>query len=119
MIGWRYATAVALLIALMPTSVALAFESSKLSPGVVTEGSGMQSPKLSPGVVTEGSGLQSPKLSPGVIIEGNGLQSSKLSVGIVVANTAAFESAKLSVGVVVETLSSSGGVVPRAPLTHW
>ena len=103
MTAWQSALAIAFSIVLVPTQTVLAFESSKLSPGAVVEG----------------SGLQSPKFSPGVVIEGSGLQSSKLSAGIVVVNVGAFKSSKLSAGVVVETLNSSGGVVPRAPLTHW
>lgn len=93
----------AMLVAAIATT-ALAqsnFESSKLSPGVVTEGTGFQSSKMSPGIVTQNSGFQSSKISPGVVME----------------NTA-FQSPKLSVGIVVEALSSRGSV-PRAPLTHW
>ncbi|MFD1985441.1 hypothetical protein ACFSOZ_23295 [Mesorhizobium newzealandense] len=78
------------------------FESSKLSPAVVMEGEGLQSSKVLPGIVTEGSGLQSSKLSPGVVLENSGLQSPKLSIGVV-----------------VEALQGGGGIVSRAPLTHW
>lgn len=77
------------------------FESSKLSPGVVTQGVGFQSSKMSTGIVTQYSGLQSSKLSPGIVMQ----------------NTA-FQSPKLSVGIVVQVLSGNTSV-PRAPLTHW
>lgn len=83
------------------SDTSFAFESSKLSSGVVTEGSAAQSPKLTPGVVIEGTGLQSPKLSPGAVVDFAGLHSSKLSVGIVVESV------------------SSGGLIQHAPLTHW
>lgn len=76
-------------------------ESSKLSPGVVTQGTGLESSKLAPGIVVQNSGLQSPKLSPSVVVSNSGFQSSKLSVGIVVMTL------------------SAGTLVPRAPLTHW
>jgi len=46
-----------------------------------------ESSKLSPGVVTRGAGFQSSKLSGGIIAQNGGLQSSKLSVGIVVTTT--------------------------------
>ena len=78
-----------------------------------------ESSKLSPGVVVEGSGLESSKLSSGIVMDNLSLQSPKLSVGIVVQSLAAFKSSKLSVGIVVESVSGSGGVVLRAPLTHW
>lgn len=78
-----------------------AFESSKLAPAVVTEGTGFQSSKLSPGIVVEGAGLHSSKLSPGIVLK-----------------IASFQSSKLSVGIVLE-VESSGGAVQRAPLTHW
>lgn len=76
-----------------------------------------ESSKLSPGVVVQGSALQSPKLSSGVVVQSNALESSKLSSGVVV-QTGAFQSSKLSVGIVVITLQGTG-VVPRAPLVHW
>jgi hypothetical protein len=63
------ATAV-LLPLLTPTAFAQSqFESSKLSPGVVTQGAGLQSSKLSSGVVTQGAGLQSSKISVGVVLQ--------------------------------------------------
>jgi hypothetical protein len=51
------------------SSGAIAFESSKLTGGIVVEGSGLQSPKLSAGVVVEPAGLQSPKLSVGIVVD--------------------------------------------------
>jgi hypothetical protein len=95
------ATALLLSVATLACADSL-FENSKLSPGVVVQGTGFQSPKLSPGVVVQGTGFQLPKLSPGVVVQGDGLQSSKISVGIV-----------------LEEVAGGGGVVPRAPLTHW
>ncbi|MGT2501249.1 hypothetical protein ACVOMS_11240 [Bradyrhizobium guangxiense] len=79
--------------------------------------SNFESSKLSPGVVTEGAGFQSPKMSSGIVMQNSGFQSSKISSGVVMENTA-FQSSKLSVGIVVEVLSGSGSI-PRAPLTHW
>jgi hypothetical protein len=77
------------------------FESSKLAPGVVTQGAGVESSKLAPGVVTQGAGVESSKLAPGVVTQGAALQSSKISVGVVLLTVA------------------GAGVIPRAPLTHW
>lgn len=79
--------------------------------------SNFESSKLSSGVVTQGTGFQSPKASPGIVVQGGAFQSPKLSSGAVLQNTA-FESPKLSVGVVVQILPG-GGIVPRAPLVHW
>jgi hypothetical protein len=79
--------------------------------------SNFESSKLSPGVVTQGTGFQSSKVSPGIVMQNTGFQSSKISSGVVLQNTT-FQSSKLSVGVVVEVLSGSGSV-PRGPLTHW
>ena len=111
--------AVTLALVLMAEHSALAFESSKLVPGITVEGAALESPKLSDGVVTQGNGIESSKLSAGVVTQGSGLESSKLSVGIVVANVSVFASPKLSVGVIVQSLTGSGSVLPRAPLTHW
>lgn len=80
--------------------------------------SNFESSKLSPGVVVQGSGLESSKLSSGVVVQGNSLESSKFSAGIVV-NGLAFQSPKVSIGIVVNTVAQAGGVIPRAPLTHW
>jgi hypothetical protein len=52
--------------------------------------------------VLQGSGVQSSKLSPGVVLQGASLRSSKISIGIVVVS-----------------VPGGGGVVVRAPLTHW
>jgi uncharacterized protein YjbI with pentapeptide repeats len=95
-----------LLLALqaLTMSAALAqsqFESSKLSPGVVTQGADLQSSKLSSGVVVQGGDFRSSKLSSGVVVQGGDFRSSKLSVGVV-----------FNILVV-------GGNVIHAPLTHW
>jgi hypothetical protein len=84
---------------------------------VASADSSFESPKLSPGVVTQGTGFQSSKVSPGVVLQNGGLQSPKLSSGVVVDNTA-FQSSKLSLGIVVE-VRPGGGIVTPAPLTHW
>jgi hypothetical protein len=99
----RHLVVAALGLLLLPgTSFAASdFESSKMTSGIVTEGTGFQSSKLSPGVVVEDGGFQSSKLSPGVVVENGALQSSKLSVGIVVQ------------------LVPVGGLVQHSPLTHW
>lgn len=91
-----------------------------LVPAVATTAfaqSTFESSKLSPGVVTERTGFQSSKISSGIVVESTTFESSKIDSGIVMENTA-FQSPKLSVGIVVEVLSGSGSV-PRAPLTHW
>lgn len=79
--------------------------------------SNFESSKLSSGVVTQGSGFESPKASSGVVVQGGAFQSPKLSSGIVFQSTA-FESPKLSVGIVVQIMPG-GGIVPRAPLVHF
>lgn len=93
--------AVTLLPLATAASAASLFESSKLSPGVVVQGTALQSSKLSPGIVVQGTALQSSKLSPGVVLQGT-----------------AFQSPKISIGIVLQTVAS-GGTIPRAPLTHW
>ncbi|MBS0524381.1 MAG: hypothetical protein JSS04_12200 [Proteobacteria bacterium] len=87
------------------------------APAVLAQ-SNFESPKLAPGVVTQGSGMESPKIAASVVVQGSGLGSSKLSVGIVVAPPG-LESSKLSAGIVVQTLPGVAGTIPRAPLTHW
>ena len=78
------------------------------------------SSKLSPGVVVQTNSFQSSKLSSGVVVQTNSFQSSKLSVGVVVVSIGLFESSKISAGVVVQSISGGGGgTVVRAPLTHW
>jgi hypothetical protein len=44
------------------------FESSKLAPGVVVQGSAVESSKLAPGVVVRGASLQSSKMSIGIVV---------------------------------------------------
>lgn len=78
-----------------------------------------ESSKMSSGVVLEGAGVQSSKLSSGIVLQNTSLQSSKMSIGIVLESTAALQSSKFSTGIVLQTISGGGGVVPRAPLTHW
>jgi hypothetical protein len=95
-------TAVLLVSVVDVVSAQTQFESSKLSPGAVVQGSGSESSKLSPGIVLQGSGAQSSKLSPGVVLQGASLQASKMSIGVV-----------------VQSVPGGGGVVVRAPLTHW
>jgi hypothetical protein len=80
-------------------------------------GSDFESSKLSPGVVLQGAALQSSKLSTGVVLQGAGLKSSRLSSGVVLQNSS-FQSSKISIGIILEA-AKSGGVIPRAPLTHW
>lgn len=82
-------------------------------------GAAFDSSKLSPGVVVQTNAFQSPKISAGVVVQRNAFQASKLSVGIVVADINALKSTKLSAGVVVQSVSGGGGAIPRAPLTHW
>ncbi|HEX3651867.1 MAG TPA: hypothetical protein VHU18_03490 [Rhizomicrobium sp.] len=77
----------------------------------------LESSKLSSGVVTQGTALESPKVSSGIVVQGNVLESPKVSTGIIVGNTT-LQSPKLSVGIVVMNLHPSG-IIPRAPLTHW
>jgi hypothetical protein len=94
---------IAMVVIVLSTPKAFAqstFESSKMSPGVVVQGTGLESTKLSPGIVIQNLGMESSKLSPGIVLQKTSFQSSKLSVGIVVQNL-------------------NRGVVPRAPLTHW
>jgi hypothetical protein len=77
------------------------FESSKLTSGVVVQGTAFESSKMAPGVVVQGTAFESSKMAPGVVVQTTGFQSSKISVGIVLIAV------------------KNGGVVPRAPLTHW
>jgi hypothetical protein len=90
---------------------------SMLLPTFAFADANFESPKLSPGVVTQGSSLQSSKLVPSIIVGGAGLQSSKFSSGVV-TSIHGLQSSRLSVGIIVEVLPG-GGIVTRAPLTHW
>jgi hypothetical protein len=65
-----------------------------------------------------GSDFESSKLAPGIVVQGSALQSSKLSSGIVVQHSG-FQSSKISVGIVLLAVPGGGGVISRAPLTHW
>lgn len=80
-----------------------------------------QSSKMSSGIVVEGSALRLPKLSTGIVVEGMAFRAAKMSVGVVMENAAppAFKSSKVSVGIVVLSIQGGGGVITRAPLTHW
>jgi hypothetical protein len=100
---WLSSTAIAVMVSISTVAFAAPqFESSKLSPGIVVQGSGLESSKLSSGIVLQGAGMESPKLSAGLVLESLGFQSSKVSAGVV-----------------VETATGTGGIVSRAPLTHW
>jgi hypothetical protein len=95
------------------------FESSKVTAGVITQGSGLQSSKMSIGIVLSSgpSNFESSKMSPGIVLQGASFDSSKMSPSIVLQGTS-FQSSKMSVGIVLNT-RTGGGVVQRAPLTHW
>lgn len=90
---------------------------SLLAPAALAQ-SQFESSKMSPGIVVEGSALKSSKISPGVVLENKALQSSKMSAGVVMENIA-LKSSKMSVGIVLQVLPSAGSAIPRAPLTHW
>ena len=95
---WALAAALAALVA----PAGATFESSKMLPGIGLEGTAFKSPKVSAGIVTQGTAFKSPKLSTGVVVQGT-----------------AFKAPKISVGIVVQSFSGGGGVIQRAPLTHW
>ena len=95
---WTAATAVVA----VTTSAEATFESSKMLPSVVLQGTAFKSPKVSTGIVTQGTAFKSPKLSTGVVVQGT-----------------AFKAPKISVGIVVQSFSGGGGVIQRVPLTHW
>ena len=96
---------VLLLLATSETAFAQNLETSKLTGGIVVEGSALQSSKIAPGIVLENASLMATKIAPGIVLENASLMATKISAGIVVE--------------ALPPPAPTPGIVPRAPLTHW
>jgi hypothetical protein len=97
----RYSIVAALALSATPAAAAGQFESPKTTPAVVVQGNGFSASKTVSGVVVQGNALDASKLATGAVVQGAGFEATKMSIGIVVQSVA------------------SGGIVIRAPLTHW